>query len=66
MAVRQASFRHGAPSPSFEPDWTTTDSSVYRISQNEYAEEIRELRSREKPGRAHAKVFVKSELTRSP
>ncbi|CDZ98782.1 Pleckstrin homology-like domain [Phaffia rhodozyma] len=34
--------------------------SVKRPSDmNEYAQEIREIRAREKPGRAHAKVFVK-------
>jgi hypothetical protein len=34
-------------------------SVIFRV-QNEYADEIRAIHSREKPGRAHAKVFVKS------
>lgn len=36
------------------------DIPIHSSSQNEYADEIREIRMREKPGRAHAKVFVKS------
>ena len=51
------------------PDLLWQDSTLIFVldpPQNEYADEIREIRMREKPGRAHAKVFVKSASDSGP